>query len=218
MTDHRAAGTKRLDAFVDSAFAFAATILVVGNSTSMRSFDDLIVELSRVPAFGVSLSIILSFWWAHRSFGQLATRRDATYDAISVAIMIVILIYVFPLSFMVETAINWLSDGRLPGRGLTADQIRPAYFIFGIGFAVLSGLYAALYGRLLLTGPRQALRRALWPAIKRRLANWLTGVAAGLGSMLLAYSSSLDHVVWLPSLPYLVFAILALARRIPRFQ
>ena len=218
MADKRPAGTKRLDGFVDSAFAFAASILVVGSRSSMRSFDDLILELSRIPAFSISLSILLAFWWAHRSFGLLSTRRDPVCDAISIAIMIVILAYVFPLSFMIETAVNWLSDGRLPGRGLTAEQVRPAYFIFGIGFTILSGLYAALYGRLLMAKSRMALRRALWPATKGRLANWLVGVTAGLGSMLLAYVSSLEQAVWLPSLPYIGFMTFAAFRKMPKFQ
>ncbi len=218
MADPRAVGTKRLDSFVDSAFAFAATILVVGNAVSMRSFDDLIAELSRVPAFGISLGIILSFWWAHRSFSLLAPRRDAICDAISIAIMIVILVYVFPLSFMVEAAVHWLSDGRLPGRGLDAQQIRPVYFIFGTGFALLSGLYAGLYSRLRFARSRVVLRRALWPAVERRLANWLVGMAAGLGSVLLAEVSSIGAVVWLPSLPYLGFALYVAAKEISELR
>lgn len=213
MADHRAAGTKRLDSFVDSAFAFAATFLVVGNAASMRSFDDLILGLSRIPAFGISLSIILCFWWAHRSFSLLAIRQDAICEAISIAIMIVILIYVFPMSFMIEAAVHWLSDGRLPGRGLNAKQIRPAYYIFGIGFVLLSGLYVGLYGRLLSAKSRLALRRPFWPAIRRRLVNWLVGMAAGFGSMLLAVASPLEMVIWLPSLPYLAFAGYAVIRK-----
>lgn len=213
MADHRPAGTKRLDSFVDSAFAFAATILVVGNSTSMRGFDDMIVELSRVPAFGVSLCIILSFWWAHRSFSLLAVKEDSVCEAVSIAIMIVILVFVFPLSFMVEAAVHWLSDGRLPGRGLTADQIRPGYFIFGAGFALLSGLYAGLYERLLRAWAKLGLRRSLLPVVKRRRIDWLVGMAAGFGSILLAKVDSIDTVVWLPSFPYFGFAAYVAVRK-----
>ena len=213
VADHRPAGTKRLDSFVDSAFAFAATILVVGKSTSMRGYDEMMVELSRVPAFGISLCIILSFWWAHRSFSLFSFKEDAVCEAVSIAIMIVVLIFVFPLRFMVEAAVHWLSDGQLPGPGLTADQIRPAYVIFGAGFSLLSGLYAGLYARLLRARAQLGLRRSQWLIVARRLIDWLIGMAAGFSSILLEKLNSLDTVVWLPSFPYLGFAMFVMVRK-----
>ncbi len=171
MADRRSAGGKRLDGLIDSAFAFSATLLVVGKSGTMQSYSDLLASFANVPAFGLSMIVIISFWWAHRQYSLLVPRYDAASDAISLLILFVILIFVFPLSFLAEALTHWLSDGQLPGRGLTADETRNAYFVFGTGFCVLSGLYTALFGMALRTTNAARISHVMRPRVRDMVHN-----------------------------------------------
>ena len=141
--DRRSVGEKRLDAFVDAAFAFAVSILIVGIGDGVESYDDLLATFSYVPAFLLSLVVILGFWWAHRQYSEIVARRDK----VSAALSMVIMVFVYPVSFLAQALLHWLSDARLPGQGLHPAQIRSLYQIFGGGFALLSSIYALLYFR-----------------------------------------------------------------------
>ena len=60
--DRRTVGKKRLDAFIDGAFAFSATLLAIGNAPAMQSFDDVIMRFAHAPAFCIILlSVICLF-------------------------------------------------------------------------------------------------------------------------------------------------------------
>lgn len=170
----------------------------------MQSYSELLASFANVPAFGLSLAIIISFWWAHRQYSLLVPRHDAVSEAISLLIMFIILIFVFPLSFLAEALTHWLSDGRLPGRGLTADETRAAYVIFGTGFCLLSGLYTALFG--LALGTKNSARTGRFFRLRLRDAtmNWMLCLLAGGVSLAIANMWNVEQLIWAPSVPYLL--------------
>jgi hypothetical protein len=131
-TDVRTVDAKRLDAFVDSAFAFAVTLLVIAGAAPPTDVEGLREALGRVPAFTAGLALIMSFWLGHRRFGVLAEARDAICDGLSLAIVAVVLIYVYPLRLLTESVAHWLSGGRLPGRGLGVEDLRTLYVVYGL--------------------------------------------------------------------------------------
>ncbi len=218
MADRRSAGGKRLDGLIDSAFAFSATLLVVGKSGTMQSYSDLLASFANVPAFGLSMIVIISFWWAHRQYSLLVPRYDAASDAISLLILFVILIFVFPLSFLAEALTHWLSDGRLPGRGLTADETRNAYFVFGTGFCVLSGLYTALFGMALRTTNAARISNVMRPRVCEATLIWIWCIMAGGVSLVTASIWNIQQLIWVPSIPYLLLLAYLLYRTIRHFM
>ena len=134
---------QRLDAFVDAAFAFAVTFLIIGGTEAMIDVADLERALLRAPAFAGGFALVALFWLGHRRFGQLAPKRDALAVFLSLAIVFVVLVLVFPMRLLTETAAHWLSGRRLPGGELiaTLDDLRTVYILYGLGFAGLSSLY-----------------------------------------------------------------------------
>lgn len=183
----------------------------------MQSYSDLLASFANVPAFGLSLLVILSFWWAHRQYGLLVPRYDAASDAISLLIMFIILIFVFPLSFLAEALTHWLSDGRLPGRGLTADETRNAYFVFGTGFCLLSGLYAVLFGLALRTTNAARVGKLLRPRVREATMIWIWCVLAGGVSLATASMWDIRQLIWVPSIPYLLLLVFILYRTARHF-
>ncbi|WP_296815924.1 TMEM175 family protein [Brevundimonas sp.] len=139
--------TKRLDAFVDAAFAFAVSLLIIAGGEPPRSFEELMTALGRIPAFAMGFALIVMFWLGHRQFGRLAPRRDGVSVVLSLAIVFMALIYVFPLRMLTDAAAHFLSGGILPG-GVTIDSyadLAGVYTVYGVGFAVLGVLYCLLY-------------------------------------------------------------------------
>ena len=55
----------RLETFVDAAFAFAMTLLVVSFDAMPDSFAELYDALRRFPAFLAGFAILALFWHAH---------------------------------------------------------------------------------------------------------------------------------------------------------
>lgn len=218
MGDLRTVAAKRLDGFVDGAFAFGITILIVGTGDAMTSYDGLLATFAYVPAFALSLIIILSFWWAHRQFSLITLHNDWINDALSIIVMFVILIYVFPVSFLTRSLTHWLSDAALPGTGLLPYQIRSVYEIFGAGFALLSLIYAVMYARSAYDtdnqGPYVPMR--FKPAAKRASHVWaLWGVTAIL-SILIAVLGGLSALIWSPLIPYGLAMLLLMGWRLRR--
>lgn len=202
--DRRSIGKKRLDAFVDGAFAFSATLLAIGAAPDMNSFDDVLMRFAHVPAFGLSLLVIMSFWWAHRQFGYLVVHDDVISNAISIFIMFLVMIFVFPLGFLSESFLHWLSDGRLPGRGLNASEMSGIYLLFGAGYGLMSAAYALLYWHVLKGRIRLRVPALLIPATKIRFKNWLLCVVTAIVSIILSEVAPIESLIWLPMTPYII--------------
>jgi len=211
MVDRRSVGKKRLDAFVDGAFAFSVTLLAIGSNPAMQSFDDVISRFAHVPAFGLSLLVILSFWWAHRQFSAFVINDDAVSNAISIFIMFLVMIFVFPLSFLSEAFLHWLSEGALPGRGLIASEMKGIYLLFGAGYGLMSAAYVLLYWHVMNGRVRLRVPNALLPAAKSRRNNWLLCVLAAIISVILSIVTPIERLIWFPMLPYMALILYLLA-------
>lgn len=191
---------KRLDAFVDAAFAFAVTLLIIAGAEPLRGFGDLTLALSHVPAFAAGFALITLFWAAHRGFGRLTPVRGPASTFISLAIVFAVLVYVFPLRLLTETGMGWASGGALPGRELirSLDDLRGIFVSYGVGFAILAFLYVLLNQSGRRTAPSAEARRALRTA--RDI--WLICSLTGLVSAGLAASPLLESLPWLPGMAY----------------
>lgn len=198
----RTTETQRLDAFVDAAFAFAVSLLIIGGSEPLRSFGDLATALARIPAFICGFALIVLFWLAHRTWSTLTPVRTGWTTFLSLAVVFAVLVFVFPLRLLVETATHFLSGGVLPGGGLMSSltDLRWTYVIYGLAFAILAGLTAALFFHAvnaLRGGDAQARRGGMQWAL-----TWAIATATGLISALIAASPLLRVAPWLPGVIY----------------
>ncbi|WP_420470255.1 TMEM175 family protein [Brevundimonas sp. FT23042] len=198
----RASESQRLDAFVDAAFAFAVSLLIIGGAEPLRSFDDLALALARIPAFAFGFGLIVLFWLAHRNWSNISPVRSGWTTALSLAVVFAVLVFVFPLRLLAETATYYISAGALPGGQLMSSlaDLRWTYVIYGIAFACLAGLNTALYAqaaRALREGDPVARRKT-----RQWTMTWAIATGTGLLSALIAATPLLGVAPWLPGVAY----------------
>jgi uncharacterized membrane protein len=147
----RGVGTTRLETFCDAAFAFAVTLLVIGRDGIPASYQELIVALKGIPAFAGSFSLIAGLWWSHRTWSRRYGLEDSQTTLISLAFVFVMLIYVYPLKMVFSAFASWASAGWLPTQFVMTDprDMLGIFAVYGIGFAIQTGMLALLYLRVL---------------------------------------------------------------------
>lgn len=136
----------RLETFCDAAFAFAITVLVISSGVP-GSYDDLIAALKDAPAFAASFAVIASFWVAHRSWGNRYGLEDTPSTLLSLVVLFVMLVYVYPLKMMFSAFASYATGGYLPTRFVIDERadILGLFVVYGIGFAAQTCALALLY-------------------------------------------------------------------------
>lgn len=206
---------KRLDAFVDAAFAFAVTLLIIASAEPTATMDALWRALGRIPASLGAFVLIVMFWMAYREYGRLVPRRDTLSTLNALAIVFTVLVYVFPLRMLLESGFVWISRGWLSGAEIikTLGDLRDLFRIYGVGFAVLAGLFAALYLRASRHPERFGVEPEDRVAVKASWEIWTISACSGLVSAALTFGP-MAKAPWLPGCAYWLIP-LAIGLRAP---
>lgn len=141
----------RLETFCDAAFAFAVTILVISSGGVPGSYRELITALKDVPAFAASFASIAGFWLAHRSWSRRYGLEDGPATILSLMMVFVMLVYVYPLKMMFSAFASYASGGWLPTSFVMekVGDMLGLFVIYGLGFAAQTGMLAALHAHAL---------------------------------------------------------------------
>ncbi|WP_297511210.1 TMEM175 family protein [uncultured Caulobacter sp.] len=192
---------KRLDAFVDAAFAFSVTLLIIAGAEPTVSIEALWRALGRIPASLGAFVLIVMFWMAYREYGRLVPRRDTVSTLNALAIVFTVMVYVFPLRMLVQAGFIWLSRGWLPGEPIvrTLGDLSALFRVYGVGFAVLAGLFATLYFRALRHAERFGVAPESHRSIRISIEVWTISSIAGLLSAALTFTPAAS---WAPGFAY----------------
>jgi uncharacterized membrane protein len=142
--------TTRLETFVDAAFAFALTMLVVSVDSVPQSFDQLVEAIKRVPAFAASFLITVMFWLGHYRWSRRYGIEDTGSVVLSLALVLLVLVFLYPLRIMMSGALQSMSGGFLPGEieVTRIEQLQFLFVLYGLAFTLMSGVLLALYARV----------------------------------------------------------------------
>jgi uncharacterized membrane protein len=138
----------RVDAFVDAAFAFAVTLLVVAVGRIPTSVPELALAMRGVPAFAASFMLIARFWQSHRHWSRRYGLEDAKSVHPSLALVFVTLVYVYPLRMVAAIVMAMVSGGVLAEQSFVIDGMaegRVLYVTFAVGYGVVSLIFSLLY-------------------------------------------------------------------------
>lgn len=139
----------RLETFIDAAFAFATTMLVISIGQIPGNFEELVLALKQIPACASSFFIIMLYWRGHRTWSRRYGLEDKVTIMISVSMIFVLLVYIYPLRLMFSALFSWISNGwfRSVFRITAYRELIGLFIIYGIGLAAMAGLMAVLYWR-----------------------------------------------------------------------
>lgn len=137
----------RIEAFVDAAFAFAVTLLVISFNALPDSVGALIEALKGVPAFAASFSLLAMLWWQHADWSRRYGLDDGRSVLLSLLLVFLVLVYVFPLRIIFTAFFGWVTNGWLP-LGVTirgARDLQLLFLSYAIAWTTLGFVVVALY-------------------------------------------------------------------------
>jgi uncharacterized membrane protein len=137
----------RLETFIDAAFAFATTMLVISIGDIPENFTELIFALKQIPSCLSSFIIIMLFWNSHRTWSRRYGLEDKSSTIISVILVFVLLTYIYPLRIVFSALFSWLSKGWFPSLFILNSQheLSGLFIIYGLGMLAMGGLMVLLY-------------------------------------------------------------------------
>ena len=188
----------RLETFIDAAFAFSITMMVISVDNVPDNITDLLAAFKNVPAFIASIAVLGIFWRGHWLWSRRYGLEDGTSIFISWAMLVTILIYIYPLKVVFGGMWYLLSDARVgqPISIQTVAQARALFALFAIGFTAVAVEILLLNVRA--WGLRDALRlnereRAI---ARSEITGWSIPTVVGIVALVLALTLPPRHIAW----------------------
>lgn len=137
----------RIETFVAAAFAFAVSMLVISVDSIPGNFEELQNAAKNIPAFAASFAILAWIWHEHASWCRKYGLEDTTTVFLSCLLVLLVLVYIYPLRLMMQGLMGFLSQGWFPF-DLNFQAVWQVRFLFGfyaVGFFMLSLTFSGLY-------------------------------------------------------------------------
>ena len=189
----------RLETFIDAAFAFAISMLVIAAQQIPDNIQALLAAFKNVPTFVCSIAVLGIFWRGHWLWSRRYGLEDGTSILISWAMIVTILIFIYPLKAIFGAMWYLLSNGQV-GQPLslhtTESQARTLFAIYALGSIAISGEI------LLLNLRAWQLREPLRLNARERLmtggelTGWCIPVSVGIVALVLALTLPAEKIEW----------------------
>ncbi len=187
----RGEGMTRIETFVDAAFAFAFTMLVISIDEIPQSPTELI-ELSKdIPAFILSAALIGWIWVAHTHWSRTFGLQDSLTVFLSLSLVVLVLISVYPIKLMVQATVIYVSNdilrtGLFDNGGWDNNNVASLFVYFSIGLFTLAVIIVSLYWNALRFREQLALSEYEIYYAKYSSVPWLVLAITALVSVALA--------------------------------
>lgn len=209
----RGVAVTRLEAFIDAAFAFAVTLLIISIDAIPDSVDDLKTALKGVPAFAASFCILAMVWRGHAVWSRRYGLDDVPSTLLGLSLVFLVLVFVYPLKMLFASALHWATAGALPA-GFVIDSLRDLqwlYWVYAAAFGLLGGnlvlltLHAWNRRDFLALDGQERIQTRVW------IASWsLFPLVALLSAVLAALLPAFATHNWQLGLPGMCYALLGL--------
>lgn len=210
----------RLETFIDAAFAFAITMLVIASERIPDNIDDLLAAFKNVPAFVTSIVVLGIFWRGHWLWSRRYGLEDGVSIFISWGMLVTMLIYIYPLKAVFGSMWYLLSGGSIGQTlGLRFDsQARSLFTIYALGFIAIA--LAILLLNLRAWQLREPLRLNERERLMTRaeVYGWSIPVGVGIVSLVLALTLPIEQISWSGWVYFSMIIIVPLHKRVFRIR
>ncbi len=205
----------RLDTFIDAAFAFVLTLLVISFDEIPSNYTEMLAAVKRIPGFAASFAILMMFWLQHRRWSRRYGLENSKTVLLSLALIFVVLVYVYPLRMIFEGMFHGLSGGYLSSsfRIETYAELRMIFVFYSVGFFAMSLLISQLYRTAMRNSTLLALNQMELRKTRIHMHAWALAGSCGLLSILLAL---VVPDAWVAVAGYMYFALFP-AMQLPSF-
>lgn len=188
----------RLETFIDAAFAFAVTMLVISSGQVPDDIPALLAAFKNVPAFAASIAVLSIFWRGHWLWSRRFGLEDGVSIFISWTMLVTILIYVYPLKLLFG-GMFYSVTGHAVGQAVTANtagEIRALFAIYALGFAAIAFEILLLNLRAWRLREPLRLNEDEKSLTRGEIIGWSVPAAVGLVSLVLALSLPFNRIAW----------------------
>lgn len=181
----------RIEVFVDAAFAFAVTILVISFDAIPRTFPEMATAIKLIPAFVASVAQLIWIWQTHGTWCQRYGLDDGPTVWLSALLLVVVLVYIYPMRIMLEGLFSWVTNDYLPSSFdiHTFEELRFMFVFLGTAFAALSLTFVLMYRYAMRLGELLLLDKVEREMTSKIVEIWygclVIGIAVVLASLLL---------------------------------
>jgi hypothetical protein len=188
----------RLETFIDAGFAFAITMLVIAAQQIPDDIVTLLKAFRNVPTFICSIAVLSIFWRGHWLWSRRYGLEDGVSILISWAMLVTILIYIYPLKAIFGAMWYLLSDGRV-GQTLgpsTEAEGRALFAVYALGFIAIAIEVVLL--NLRAWQLREPLRLNARERLMTRgeMLGWGVPACVGIASLILALTLPIHEIAW----------------------
>jgi uncharacterized membrane protein len=209
----------RIEVFSDAAFAFAVTMLVISLSTIPQSYSELLAAINGIPSFAASFSVMMLIWVTHRRWSQRFGLDDGVSTFLTLALIFIVLIYVYPLKLIMDLMFYALSQRLFPTDFQVSNTAEVAVLvaIFSVGLFLIALIHLCLYLRVSSKTDELCLSHLEQLLIRKETLSWAVQIVVSLlvASIALIFKSSLGYLAGIAfSLtPLLLFVITLRTRK-----
>src|SRR5881392_1405061 len=189
----------RLETFIDAAFAFAISMLVIAAQQIPDNIQALLAAFKNVPTFICSIAVLGIYWRGHWLWSRRYGLEDGVSILISWTMIVTILIFIYPLKAIFGAMWYLLSKGQVGqpfSLHTTEAQARTIFAIYALGLIAISA--EILFLNLRAWQLREPLRLNAREQLMTRgeLSGWSIPVSVGLVSLVLSFTLPIEEIAW----------------------
>src|SRR5205807_3246801 len=203
----------RLETFIDAAFAFAISMLVIAAQQIPDDIASLLAAFKNVPTFICSIAVLGIYWRGHWLWSRRYGLEDGMSILISWALIVTILIFIYPLKAIFGAMWYMLSNGEVGHRfslHTTEAQARTIFAVYALGLIAISAEILLLYLRAWQL--REPLRLNARERLTTRgeLTGWSIPVTVGLVLLVFSFTLPIVYIEWFGWVYFLLVIIMGL--------
>src|SRR5437868_4492544 len=131
----------RLETFIDAAFAFAISMLVIVAQQIPDDIASLLAGFKNVPTFVCSIAVLGIYWRGHWLWSRRYGLEDGVSILISWALIVTILMFIYPIKAIFGAMWYLLSNGQVGhpfSLHTTEEQARWIFAVYALGLIAIS--------------------------------------------------------------------------------
>src|SRR5438094_10619889 len=189
----------RLETFIDAAFAFAISMLVIAAQQIPDNIQALLTAFKNVPTLICSIAVLGIYWRGHWFWSRRYGLEDGVSIPISWTLIVTILIFIYPLKAIFGAMWYLLSNGQVGqpfSLQTTEAQARTIFAIYALGLIAISAEILLL--NLRAWQLREPLRLNARERLMTRgeLTGWSITMSVGIVSLVFSFTLPIEQIAW----------------------